>query len=47
VALFIETEENLNFYVTENIYVHVDDDKLNDILSTSRRTKVDEAKEID
>jgi hypothetical protein len=47
VALSIELEENLNFHVTKNIYVHVDDDELNDILSTSRHTKVDEAKEID
>lgn len=35
-TLSTELEVDSNFYVTENTYVHVDADKLNDILSTNR-----------
>jgi hypothetical protein len=38
-------EENLNFYVAENTYVHIGD-YLNHILCTSRQIKVDEDEEI-
>jgi hypothetical protein len=35
-TLSTELEVDSNFYVTENTYVHVDADKLNNILSTNR-----------
>ena len=41
--VFLHMEEISNFYVAENTYVHVDIDELNDILSTTGDTKVDEA----
>jgi hypothetical protein len=40
--IFLHMEENSSFYVAENIYVHVDINELNDILSTTGHTKVDE-----
>lgn len=36
-----ELEEDLNFLVAENTYVHFDLDELNDILSTIENTEVD------
>jgi hypothetical protein len=46
VAPSIEFEEDSIFHVTKNTYVHVDLEELNDILSTSKITEVDEDEEI-
>jgi hypothetical protein len=46
VAPSIELEEDSIFHVTKNTYVHVDLEELNDILSTSKITEVDEDEEI-
>jgi len=35
-------EENSNFYINDNIFVDVDIEKLNDILSSIEHTQVDE-----
>jgi hypothetical protein len=35
-------EENSNFYINDNIFVDVDIEKLNDILSSIGHTQVDE-----
>ena len=35
-------EENLNFRITENIFIYVDAEELNDVLSSSWHTQVDE-----
>ena len=42
VFLFTELGNNLNFHVNKNIYIYVDVDKLNDILSTSEHIKINE-----
>jgi len=41
-TLSTELEVDSKFYVTENTYVYVDPDKLNDILSTNRNIEDDE-----
>jgi hypothetical protein len=45
--LSIDLEENLNFHVTNNTFVDIDANELNDILITNRHTKVDEDDDID
>ena len=47
VAPSTKLEENSIFYVIENTYVHVDVDKLNDILSTYGYIEIDEVEEIE
>ena len=42
VASSNELEENFNFSISENIFVDVDTKKLNNVLSSSRHTQVDE-----
>jgi len=44
-----DLEENLNFCITNNIFVDVDVDaeKLNDVLSSNRHTQVDEDDDSD
>ena len=34
IALFNNLEENLNFRITENIFIYVDAEELNDVLSS-------------
>ena len=46
VASSTEFKENSNFYIIKNTYVYVDFDKLNDLLSISGHTKIDEDEEI-
>jgi hypothetical protein len=40
VARSDDLEENLNFCITDNIFVNVDVEKLNDVLSFNRYTQV-------
>jgi len=42
VALSIDLEENLNFHVFDNIFVDVDVEGLNVVLSSSRQAQVNE-----
>jgi hypothetical protein len=42
VALLIDLEENSNFCIFDNIFVDVDTEKLNVVLSCSRQAQVDE-----
>jgi len=42
VALSNDLDENLNFCITKNIFVDVDVEKLNDVLSFSGHIQVDE-----
>jgi hypothetical protein len=46
VISFTKLEENLNFYIAENTYVHVGISYLNHILCTSRHIEVDEDEQI-
>jgi hypothetical protein len=45
--LSTDFEENLNFCVANDNFINVGADELNDILRTSRHTKIDEDDEID
>jgi Na+/phosphate symporter len=47
VILSNDLEENLNFYVAENIFVDIDVEELNDIIRTNGHKKVDEGDNID
>jgi hypothetical protein len=40
VAWYNELEESSNFCITDNIFVNVDVEELNDVLSSSRYTQV-------
>jgi len=42
VAPLIDLEENINFYIFDNIFVDVDTEKLNVVLSSKRQAQVDE-----
>jgi hypothetical protein len=42
IAPSTELEKDLIFHVVENTYVHIDTNELNELLSTSGHTKVDE-----
>ena len=42
VALSNDLEENSNSCIAENIFIDVDAEELNDVLSSSRHTQVDE-----
>jgi len=47
VALSTNLQENSNFHVVENSFVHVDIEELNDVLRTNRHTQGDEDDDID
>jgi hypothetical protein len=42
VALLIDLEENLNFHVFDNIFIDIDAEELNVVLSSSGQAQVDE-----
>ena len=46
VVLYNDLEENLNFHTIDNIFVNVDAEEWNDVLSSSRHSQVDENDEI-
>ena len=37
-----DLEENSNFWIAKNIFVDVDDEELNDVLSSNKHKQVDE-----
>ena len=47
VALSTNLQENSNFHVVENSFVHVDIEELNDVQRTNRHTQGDEDDDID